>query len=165
MGLHKSRDIGSQAPPLILHALERSGSLHMRLYLIFIQEFTFNPDKLPTLKELIRLKYIEFGEEKKLYIIKEASHKWKDIASVISDDPNRISVLEQQHPGRPQDCLQQTLVDDFINQKPEDYSQDWRGLIQLLDDVDLKTLAEKIKCALSYFGSSNQSPIFGGRYM
>ena len=97
---------------------------------------------------MIRLKYTEDGEEKKLHIIKEASHKWKDIAGVISDDPNRISVLEQQHPGRPQDCLRQTLLDDFINQKPEDYSQDWRGLMELLDDVDLKTLAEKIKHAL-----------------
>ena len=105
-------------------------------------------DKLPTLKELVRLKYTENGEDKKLQIIKEASYKWKDIASVLSDDPNRISVLEQQYPGRPQDCLRQTLIDDFINQKPDDYSQDWSGLIELLDDVDLKALAEKVKHAL-----------------
>ena len=104
---------------------------------------------MPNFKDLIRLKYREDGEEKKLHIIKEASHKWKDIAGVISNDPNRISALEQQHLGKPEDCLRQTLVDDFINQKPEDYSHNWRGLIELLDDVDLKTLAEKIKCALS----------------
>ena len=104
---------------------------------------------MPYFKDLIRLRYREDGEKKKLHIIKEASHKWKDIAGVISNDPNRISLLEQQHPGKPEDCLRQTLVDDFINQKPEDYSQDWRGLIELLDDVDLKTLAEKIKRALS----------------
>ena len=36
----------------------------------------------------------------------------------------------------------------FIENKPEDYSQDWRGLIELLDDVDLKALAEKVKHAL-----------------
>ena len=105
-------------------------------------------DKVPTPKELVRLKYTENGEEKKLQIIKEASNKWKDIVSVLSDDPNRISVLEQQHPGRPQDCLRQTLIDDFINQKPDDYSQGWSGLIELLDDVDLKALAEKVKHAL-----------------
>ena len=113
---------------------------------IFIACFT---DKMPSFKELIRLKYTEAGEDKKVQIIKEASNKWKDIAGIISNDPNRISVLEQQHPGRPEDCLRQTLVDDFINQKPEDYSQDWRGLIELLDDVDLNALAEKIKYALS----------------
>ena len=81
----------------------------------------------------------------------EASYRWKDIASLISNDPLRICALEQQHRGRPEDCLRQTLIDDFISQKPEDYSHDWRGLIELLDDVDLKTLAEKIKHALTYY--------------
>ena len=98
---------------------------------------------------MVRLKYTEKGEEKKLQLIKEASHKWKDIASIISDDANKIRVLEQQHPGDPYECLRQTLIDDFIDNKPEDYSQDWKGLIELLDDVDLKTLADKIKNALS----------------
>ena len=99
---------------------------------------------------MVRLKYTEDGTEKKLHIIKEASHKWKDIASVLSDDSNKIRVLEQQHPGNPHECLRQTFIDDFINIKPEDYSQDWRGLIELtmLEDVDLKTLAEKLKLAL-----------------
>ena len=105
-------------------------------------------DKRPTLKELVILKYTEDGKEKKLHIIKEASHKWKDIASVISDDSNKIKILEQQHPGNPHECLRQTFIDDFIDKEPEDYSQDWRGLIELFDDVDLKTLAEKIKHAL-----------------
>ena len=116
---------------------------------IIIILFTDNINKTPTLKELVRLKYIERGGEKKVQIIKEASHKWKDIASVISDDTNKIRVLEQQHPSDPHECLRQTLIDDFIDNKPEDYSQDWKGLIELLDDVDLKTLADKIKYALS----------------
>ena len=104
--------------------------------------------KLPALKKLIILEYTEDGEEKEVRIIKEASHKWKDIASLISDDPNRARTLELEHQGKPYDCLRQALIDDFINQKPEDYSQDWRGLIKLLDNVDLKALAEKITNAL-----------------
>ena len=106
-------------------------------------------DKTPTLRELTRLKYMEKGEEKKLHIIKEASHKWKDIASIICDNQNIVSVLEQQCLGKPYDCLRQTFTDDFINNKPGDYSQDWSGLIALLNDVDLETLAEKVKNALS----------------
>ena len=94
------------------------------------------------------LKYTEGGENKKVRIIKEASHKWKDIVSLISDDPNRISVLEQQHRGNVEDCLRQALIDDFINQKPEEYSHDWRGLIELLKDVDLPVLAENVTYAL-----------------
>ena len=103
---------------------------------------------MPTLKELTTLKYTEGGENKKVHIIKEASHKWKDIVSLISDDPNRISVLEHQHRGNVEDCLRQALIDDFINQKPEEYSHDWSGLIELLEDVNLTALAEKVKHTL-----------------
>ena len=107
---------------------------------------------MPTLRDLTRLKYREDGEDKKIHIITEACHKWKDIASLISDDPSKPYILEQQHPNSPEDCLQQILIDDFINQKPMEYSHDWRGLIELLDDIDLKTLAEKIKRALIHTG-------------
>ena len=95
------------------------------------------------------LTYKEKGEEKKVCIIKEASHKWKDIASFICDDHNKISILEQQHPGNPHECLRQTFIDDFLNKKPAGYSQDWKGLIELLKNVDLETLAENVKHVLS----------------
>ena len=94
------------------------------------------------------LKYKEKGQEKKLRIIKEASCKWKDIASLICENPNKMKVLEDEN-HRHEDCLRQTLVENFINKKPTDYSQDWSGLIELLDNVDLEALAEKVKNALS----------------
>lgn len=105
-------------------------------------------EKLPILKKLIILDYIEEGEEKKIRIIKEASHKWKDIVSLLAEDPNRVSTLELEHQGKPHDCLRQAFIEDFINNKPADYSQDWRGLIKLLDDVDLEVLAKRVKYAL-----------------
>ena len=113
-----------------------------------MQEFTFFTDKLPTLKQLMMLKYREKGEEKKIRIIKDASHKWKDIASLICDDPNKVSKLEEKLRGDHDHCLRQTLVDDFINKKPADYSHNWSGLIELLDSVDLEELAGRIKRAL-----------------
>ena len=95
------------------------------------------------------LKYKEKGQDKKVRIIKEASCNWKDIASLICENPNKVKVLEDENRGRHEDCLRQTLVEDFINKKPADYSQDWSGLIELLDNVDLEALAEKVKNALS----------------
>ena len=102
----------------------------------------------PTLDELMILKFTENGEMKKVRIIGGASHVWKNIASLISDDPNKVSTLELEHRGRPCDCLRQTLIDDFINKEPRKYSQDWSGLIELLDDVGLQALAESVKHAL-----------------
>ena len=111
-----------------------------------------NADKssLPTLQELTLLKCTTSKGEKRLSIINEACHKWKDIVSLICDDTNRARVLEEEYRGRPRDCLRQALIDDFINNKPQRYSQDWSGLIELLEDVDLKSVAEKAKDALSY---------------
>ena len=94
------------------------------------------------------LKYKERGETKSVHIIEEASHKWKDITSLICGDHNKVSVLEQQHLGNPHECLRQTFIDYFLNKKPAGYSQDWNGLIELLENVKLEVLAEKVKCAL-----------------
>ena len=98
---------------------------------------------------MLILKYTDKGEKKKLRIISEASHKWKDIANLLCSDANITSVLEQKWCGDPGECLKQTFIDNFINKKPENYSQDWDGLIELLDDVGLETLAENVKQALS----------------
>ena len=102
-------------------------------------------DELPKLEDLLILKYTDKGKQHKL---KEASHKWKDIASLISGDVNVTNILKENCGGDPNECLKQTFIDYFINKKPQKYSQNWNGLIELLDDVDLETLAEKVKHAL-----------------
>ena len=105
-------------------------------------------DELPTLDELLILKYTEEGKRHKVRIIKEASHKWKDIANLISGDVNVTNILKETCGGDPSECLKQTFIDYFINKKPQGYTQNWNGLIELLEDVDLETLAEKVKHAL-----------------
>ena len=105
---------------------------------------------MPTFNELTVLRYTEKGEKKKLNIINEASCKWKDIASSICGDPNTVNVLEQNLRGNAKDCLRQVFTENFINKKPQGgYSQDWSGMIELLDDVGLEALAAKVKFALS----------------
>ena len=105
----------------------------------------------PKLPELTILKYTTSeGDKKSVSIINEASFKWRDIVSLICDDPNRASVLEEEYRGKPSNCLRQALIEDFIGKKPQRYSQDWNGLIEMLEDVELQSLAEKVKAALSY---------------
>jgi hypothetical protein len=109
-----------------------------------------NTDQLPTLKELIILKYKDKGEKKKIQIIKDASHKWKDITCLIcGDSTNTTDILEQKCHSDPNECLKQSFIDNFISKKPQDYSQNWSGLVELLDDVGLETLADEVKHALS----------------
>ena len=56
--------------------------------------------------------------------------------------------LEENFRGDSNESLKRTFIDYFINKKPQRYTQNWNGLIELLEDVDLETLAEKVKHAL-----------------
>ena len=103
---------------------------------------------MPTLGELTTLKYTKDGEEKWVHIIEEASHKWKDIVCLINTSSNRVSILQEKHRGDSKGCLRQSLTEDFIDKKPEKYSHNWRGLMELLNSVDLPVLAERVKYAL-----------------
>ena len=103
-----------------------------------------------TLPKLRVLKYIdEKGEKQKIDIIKKASHEWKKIADLICKDPNRASALQQQYQD-PCDCLRLVLLESFIDNKPVNYSQNWKGLIELLEDAVNETLAKEVKYALSH---------------
>ena len=73
----------------------------------------------------------------------------RHIVSLICDDPNKTKVLEEKYHSDSNECLRQIFIENFINKMPQRYSQNWSGLIELLDDVGLETLVEKIKCALS----------------
>ena len=97
---------------------------------------------------MIILKYTHKGEKRKVRIIEAAKHKWKDIASLISSDAHETSVLEDRYRGDQNECLKEAFIHSFIDKKPRDYSQDWNGLIELLDDVGLERLAKDVKHAL-----------------
>ena len=108
-------------------------------------------DKVPSLDELMILKYTDKGVKKKVRIINTASHKWKDLASLICDDAHQISVLEQECPKDPNECLRQLFIHNFIDKKPLNYSQDWSGLIELLDDIGLEAFAKEVEHAIKSF--------------
>ena len=117
---------------------------------LHIHTFIFT-DQAPTLDELMILKYADKGEKKKVRIINTASHKWKDLASLICDDAHQISVLEQKCQNNPNECLRQLFIHNFIDKKPQKYSQDWSGLIELLDDIGLEAVAKEVEHAIKSF--------------
>ena len=86
------------------------------------------------------------GSVQRLWIIERASHKWRVIADRLSSDPNKADTLWQQCNNNPSQCLRQLFIDCFINNKPaNDYSQDWMGIIELLEDFEEEQLAMEVK--------------------
>ena len=87
-------------------------------------------------------------KRKEVRIIDDAKQEWRTIANLICSDHNRTTTLAQQFGGDPGSCLQQLLIECFINNKPLDYEHDWNGFIELLGDAKLETLAKNVKEAL-----------------
>ena len=129
----------------------------IRFVYSFIKHISDSPihailaDKVPTLKELMIFKYKDKGVEKKIRIIRTASDKWKDIVSLICDEARRTNVLKEQCQNDPEECLRQVFIQNFMDKKPQNYSQDWKGLIELLDDVGLEIFAKEVENALKSF--------------
>ena len=84
---------------------------------------------------------------KTVKIINSVSHRWRQITSLLSDDTNKAENLSQKFSNDPQKCLEQLFIDCFIKNKPavDRYSQDWDGLIELLEDIDEAAIAEKVR--------------------
>ena len=103
-------------------------------------------DKI-TIEELIERRHVDGRVHWKLPIIKHASFKWKDIAMLIGFNAKRVKALEEQYKDS-EVCLKQALITNFIQNKPGNYSQDMNGFAELLNDVGLKRLAERILAIL-----------------
>ena len=105
------------------------------------------------LNKLVVIKYTSTaGERLRLHIIQRASHKWKDIACLICNNDARANSLELKYNSDACECLREVFREDFIMNRPaaDRYSQDWKGLIELLRDVNLGTLAEDVEYALAH---------------
>ena len=88
------------------------------------------------------------GSKKRLNILSRASHRWKDVAAkLFPDDTNLEKNLSQKHRDNT-DCLRELLQDFLTKRLPDEYTRDWKGLIELFDDLDEEKLAEEIKEAV-----------------
>ena len=97
------------------------------------------------------LKYKEGGQEHRLKIIDRISPKWRTVADRISSNPNKADTLWQQCYNDPSQCLRQLFIDCFFTNEPaNNYSRNWRGIIEILKDIDEEIFAEQVKKAVLY---------------
>lgn len=85
------------------------------------------------------------GDHKQTTIIDRICHKWEDIASLLSKKDNTVAVISQRHQNNPSQCVRQVFLDCFISNKPDHYSQDWNGIIELLKDIQEEVLSEEVR--------------------
>ena len=100
-----------------------------------------------TIGDLQLLKYKDKdGKVERLRIIDRVSYKWKSITDRLSNNPSKAHSVSLQCNNDPAACLRELFLDCFINNKPaNDYSQDWSGIIELLDDIEEEQLAIEVR--------------------
>lgn len=99
------------------------------------------------MRDLLLLKWrSKSGEEMQTKIIKRVRNKWKDIATLISDDYGIIEDFSKRYSHDPSECVRQVFQDCFIARPPcGRYSHDWDGIIELLGDIEEEALADEVK--------------------
>lgn len=102
------------------------------------------------MNQLTSLKYTKDGKEVTVDIIQRAAHRWTNISDRVAEDHNVVDNLRELYRGKTDQALRKVLIDHFIDNKPVGgYSQDWSGLVQLLNDVRLGNLASEIEEAVT----------------
>jgi hypothetical protein len=101
------------------------------------------------MRQLRMLEYTKNGEKKTINIISKAAHRWTDFAGLIAEGTHVLGNLRDQHRGNNEEAFKQLLTDYFIEQKPSfGYTQDWYGMVKLLNDARLGTLASDVEEAI-----------------
>lgn len=103
------------------------------------------------MNQLTSFKYTKDSREVTIDIVQKAAHKWTNIADRVADDHNVVDNLREEFRGKSEQSLRKVLIDHFIDNKPVGgYSQDWSGLVSLLNDVKLGSLASEIEEAIKF---------------
>lgn len=103
------------------------------------------------MRQLTMIQHTKNGEEKTINVVRGAAHRWRDIADLITENPNVIENLRDEFRGKNEEAFSQLLRDHFISADPVfgGYTKDWEGLIKLLNDAWLGALASDVKEAIT----------------
>ena len=99
--------------------------------------------------QLRKLEYVHKGQTVTIDIISKASHKWTRIADLITTEHNVVDNLRDEYRGKNEEAFRKLMVEHFVEKKPPRYSQDWSGLIDLLNDAGLGSIALDIEKAFT----------------
>ena len=98
------------------------------------------------MKTLTLLKWDDGGKKKKLRVTDEIVNQWRKIGRLLGiPGPTLDGWWTQTHEH--EQCCEKVL-ENWLQNPPEDYPATWHGLFELLDDAAFTDLAKTLKKAL-----------------
>ena len=89
----------------------------------------------------------EGGHTEKLYLMKRISFKWRDIGDLLGMPSSEMAKLSLKHHEDPVLCCQEVL-DKWLHNPPCEYPATWEGLMELLEDSNLSSVASELRNVL-----------------
>ena len=103
----------------------------------------------PTNRDLTLLKYRDGGEVKRLKLVDNILNHWEDVGKILGIPQPKLQAWRTQTNNDPKRCCDNVMA-HWLQNPPDEYPLTWRGLIDLLEDVDeFGQLVEDLKKALA----------------
>ena len=87
------------------------------------------------------------GQPQSLRVRDEMSVKWDDAGDLLELTPVRLQGIDSHRRGDVRQCCREVLIDWIKNGSPR-YPPTWDGLIKLLINLELSSIADTLKLAL-----------------
>ena len=94
------------------------------------------------------------GKEHRFKLIDKVSSKWKDIGFQIDLTTNTLDGIGTQNAHDPTECWTVVMGKWLAGQGAEDYPVTWKGLCDLLKDIEASLYATELMKAISGAGLS-----------
>ncbi len=87
------------------------------------------------------------GQPRTLRVKDEMSVKWEEVGDLLELTPARLQGIDGQRRGEVRRCCRDVLM-DWIRNGSLRYPPTWDGLIKLLINLELSSIADTLKLAL-----------------
>ncbi len=88
------------------------------------------------------------GQSKEIRIIEESSHKWRTMGNLLGISTAKLTSYRTAHLNMNEACCEEVLLYWLGRRGSQEYPVTWDGFHELLEDIDLVALSEKLSQAL-----------------
>ena len=84
------------------------------------------------------------GATERVTILDDVCSEWKRIGDLLALNPGHLKAIENDNRGVAYDCCR-AVFHDWLQEEEGEYSVTWEGLCELLEDMQLSNLANRLR--------------------
>lgn len=89
------------------------------------------------------------GRQRKFHLVKKVSHKWRMFGFRFQRGNNEMDALEEECSRKSEQCWIKVMSEWLDEEGTEEYPATWEGILLVLEDVELSTIAKQLRKVLS----------------